>query len=351
MSQSNVQLQPSSSTGPPKLEGNGSRESSEFEFVMKNNQAAPNPLLMTSNQPSNVPTPSVVNPPIPASKSMASENSPTQPLKASGSGASIATLPQSASLPSNLDHTNVSTVVAESPPTPGMFGWVKGTGFLSKVVEKTKSVTENVITTLDPGMKEFIHSGGDIELVVASDKDDKIAPVREAFQKVFGHATVYGLPSKSVSIAEQPVGFASGKQAATERVSTLRKSGSVGPNTVILSVENFLYEVNDEIWIDISCLVLSDPSRKINLQSYSQPTNVDAKYISMLKDGTPENYPRQWSGFAVPIGQVMAEELNVPHSSWQEAVAGLHRRDLLFLAAQGMAGLYKRAIQAKVEQV
>ena len=41
----------------------------------------------------------------------------------------------------------------------GMFGWVKGSGFLSKVVEKTKTVTENVITTLDPQMKEFIHSG------------------------------------------------------------------------------------------------------------------------------------------------------------------------------------------------
>ena len=69
-------------------------------------------------------------------------------------------------------------MVAESPPAPGtdykyfitkcqifsvsgMFGWVKGSGFLSKVVEKTKSVTENVITTLDPQMKEFIHSGRD----------------------------------------------------------------------------------------------------------------------------------------------------------------------------------------------
>merc|ERR1711915_1074515 len=107
-------------------------------------------------------------------------------------------------------------------------------------------------TTLDPGMKEFIHSGGDIELVVASDKDDKIAPVREAFQKVFGHATVYGLPSKCVSIAEQPVGFASGKQAALERISSLRKSGAVAADAVLVSVENFLYEVNEDLWIDVS---------------------------------------------------------------------------------------------------
>ena len=139
----------------------------------------------------------------------------------------------------------MATVTAESPPTPGetrrqteqsieqlftilssgMFGWVKGSGFLSKVVEKTKSVTENVITTLDPQMKEFIHSGGDVEVVVTSDKEDKVGPIREAFQAVFGQATVYGLASKCVSIAEQPVGFASGKQAALERINSLRKSG------------------------------------------------------------------------------------------------------------------------------
>ena len=301
MSHTNIQLQ--AGAGPPKHEGNGgnggSRESSEFEFVMKNNQAASNPLLMTSNQPTMVPTPSIVNLPIqPTVKPQPPPPSYNpQPMP-------HPTLPQSTSLPSNLDQTNVATIVAESPPTPGMFGWVKGTGFLSKMVEKTKSVTENVITTLDPQMKEFIHSGGDVELIVASDKENKVGPIREAFQKVFGHATVYGLPSKSISIAEQPVGYASGKQAASERISTLRKSGSVGPNTVIISVENFLYEVNEEIWIDLSCLVLSDPLRKITLQSYSQPTNVDAKYIHLLKEGTPENYPRQWSGFAVPIGNI-----------------------------------------------
>ena len=33
-------------------------------------------------------------------------------------------------------------------------------------------------------------SGGDIEVIVASDKDAKVAPVREAFQNVFGNATV-----------------------------------------------------------------------------------------------------------------------------------------------------------------
>ena len=41
----------------------------------------------------------------------------------------------------------------------------------------------------------------------------------------------------------------------------------------------------------------------------------------------------------------------MPHPSWQEAVSGVHRRELLAQAARGLAGMYKRAIQAKIEEV
>ena len=47
-------------------------------------------------------------------------------------------------------------------------------------------------------MKEYIHSGGDVTVVVASDKEVKGQPVREAFQKVLGHATIYGIPAKVI---------------------------------------------------------------------------------------------------------------------------------------------------------
>ena len=51
-------------------------------------------------------------------------------------------------------------------------------------------------------MKEYIRSGGDVTVVVASDKEVKVQPVREAFQKVLGHATIYGVPSK-VSVSRK----------------------------------------------------------------------------------------------------------------------------------------------------
>ena len=45
-------------------------------------------------------------------------------------------------------------------------------------------------------MKEYIRSGGEVTVVVASDKEVKVQPVREAFQKVHGRATIFGIPSK-----------------------------------------------------------------------------------------------------------------------------------------------------------
>ena len=100
----------------------------------------------------------------------------------------------------------------------------------------------------------------------------------------------------------------------------------------MVSVENFLYEVNDEIWIDLSCLVLSDPHHKINLQTFSQPTNVEAGYVERLRAGTGDNYPKQWSGFAVTTGKHKQSETS-SNTTLSIAIncdfAHLRREDLL----------------------
>ena len=68
------------------------------------------------------------------------------------------------------------------------------------------------------------------------------------------------------------------------------------PQAVLVGVESFLYEVRqphlhhdgsdfpfpgqvtEEVWLDLACLVLEDPVRKISLQAYSQPTTVEARW-------------------------------------------------------------------------
>ena len=76
-----------------------------------------------------------------------------------------------------------------------IFGWVNKAadvsgGLLSKIGEKAMNSMDTLVTTLDPQMKEYIRNGGDVEILIASGKDDKVRPIREAFQTVFGRATL-----------------------------------------------------------------------------------------------------------------------------------------------------------------
>jgi non-canonical (house-cleaning) NTP pyrophosphatase len=38
-----------------------------------------------------------------------------------------------------------------------------------------------------------LDSGGDVNIIVTSDKESKVSAIRESFQKVFGRATVSGI--------------------------------------------------------------------------------------------------------------------------------------------------------------
>ena len=91
-------------------------------------------------------------------------------------------------------------------------------------------------------MSHILDSGGETEIVVASSNDDKVMSIREAFQSIFGRATVYGHHSQAKSIAAQPVGFENAELAAKERINSLR-SNEAFIDKVIVAVENFVVEL------------------------------------------------------------------------------------------------------------
>ncbi|GIY52457.1 protein PRRC1 [Caerostris darwini] len=227
----------------------------------------------------------------------------------------------------------------------GMWGWIKNAQFLNKVAEKAKNSVDSVITTLDPGMKEIINSGGDVSVVVASGNEAKISAVREAFQLVFGKATVQGVPVQASSIAPQPVGYSAGLKAAEERIGNLRQQGLLQGNHVLLAIENFITELTPDSWYDIGCLLLQDYTSGISLQVYTEAIPVSSHFVSQAKDQTPADYPLGWSGHAVTVGQIIASAFGVHHSEWHQALTGVSRREILFLAAKTIAGLYKAQLR------
>ncbi|KAK7080326.1 Protein prrc1 [Halocaridina rubra] len=233
--------------------------------------------------------------------------------------------------------------VGGGPPKPGWFGWIRGTvsNVSHKVAEKAKSSMDTMITTLDPQMKEFIHSGGDMDIVVASDKEVKVGAVREAFQHIFGKATVVGMAAQSGTVAAQPVGFAAALHSAEERINSLRASGRVHPQQPVVSVENFIVELTPDCWYDMGLLLLDDPGEDIILQTYTQVTPIPPEFVAKARTSTPDDYPLKDSGYAITVGQIASEALQIHHSMWQETLTGVPRRDLIVLAARTLAGLYK----------
>lgn len=89
-------------------------------------------------------------------------------------------------------------------------------------------------------------TGGDVNVIVSSGNEDKVSAVREAFQFVFGKATVQGVAVQSSSIAPQPVGFSAGLKAAEERINNLKQLGFSQDKQILVSIENFLAELTPD---------------------------------------------------------------------------------------------------------
>lgn len=101
-------------------------------------------------------------------------------------------------------------------------------------------------------------------------------------------------------------------------------------------------------WYDLGVLLLSDPSRGINLQMFTQMTPVPSSIVALAKDDTPVDYAHASSGYSVTIGSLMANNLHVHHSEWHEAYTGVSRRETLLIAAKSIAGIYKTSIASSV---
>ncbi|ELW68444.1 protein PRRC1 [Tupaia chinensis] len=229
----------------------------------------------------------------------------------------------------------------------GLWGFIKGVAgnpVVKSVLDKTKHSVESMITTLDPGMAPYIKSGGELDIVVTSNKEVKVAAVRDAFQEVFGLAVVVGEAGQS-NIAPQPVGYAAGLKGAQERIDSLRRNGVIHEKQTAVSVENFIAELLPDKWFDIGCLVVEDPVHGIHLETFTQATPVPLESVQQAQSLTPQDYNLRWSGLLVTVGEVLEKSLlNVSRTDWHAAFTGMSRRQMIYSAAKAIAGMYKQRL-------
>lgn len=235
-------------------------------------------------------------------------------------------------------------VAQEVAAGSGIWGFIKGVAgnpMVKTVLDKTKHSVESMITTLDPGMAPYIKSGGDLDIVVTSDKEVKVGAVRDAFQEVFGMAMVTGEASQS-NIAPQPVGYAAGVKGAQERIDSLRRTAIIHEKQPVVSVENFIAELFPDKWFDIGCLILDDPAYGIHIETFTQATPVPLEHVHQAQSLTPPDYSLRWSGLLVTVGEVLERNVpNVSRTDWHQAFTGMSRRQMIYSAAKALAGSYK----------
>ncbi|XP_032707849.1 protein PRRC1 [Lontra canadensis] len=229
----------------------------------------------------------------------------------------------------------------------GLWGFIKGVAgnpMVKSVLDKTKHSVESMITTLDPGMAPYIKSGGELDIVVTSNKEVKVAAVRDAFQEVFGLAVVIGEAGQS-NIAPQPVGYAAGLKGAQERIDSLRRAGVIHEKQTAVSVENFIAELLPDKWFDIGCLIVEDPVHGIHLETFTQATPVPLECVQQAQSLTPQDYSLRWSGLLVTVGEVLEKSLvNVTRTDWHLTFTGMSRRQMIYSAAKAIAGMYKQRL-------
>ncbi|XP_007123524.1 protein PRRC1 [Physeter macrocephalus] len=232
----------------------------------------------------------------------------------------------------------------------GLWGFIKGVAgnpMVKSVLDKTKHSVESMITTLDPGMAPYIKSGGELDIVVTSNKEVKVAAVRDAFQEVFGLAVVIGEAGQS-GIAPQPVGYAAGLKGAQERIDSLRRTGVIHEKQTAVSVENFIAELLPDKWFDIGCLIVEDPVHGIHLEAFTQATPVPLEFVQQAQSLTPQDYSLRWSGLLVTVGEVLEKSLlNVSRTDWHVTFTGMSRRQMIYSAAKAVAGMYKQRLSPR----
>ncbi|KAF3702441.1 Protein PRRC1 Proline-rich and coiled-coil-containing protein 1 Protein misty somites [Channa argus] len=246
--------------------------------------------------------------------------------------------------PEEQEDPRVSTDINTGGGIWGFFKGVAGNPVVKTVLDKTKHSVESMITTLDPGMAPYIKSGGDIDIVVTSDKEINVEAVREAFQEVFGMAMVTGEPGQS-NIAPQPVGYAAGVKGAQERIDSLRRAGVIHEKQPVVSLENFIAELFPDKWFDIGCLILEDPGHSIHIKVFTQATPVALEHVQQAQSLTPPDYSLRWSGLIVTVGEVLEQSLpNIKRTDWHQALTGMTHRQMIKSAATAVAGIYKQQL-------
>lgn len=281
-------------------------------------------------------------------------------------------VPQSNPPPGSSPQKSVVTKVKLSDEL-NVFDWLRTTDIINQIAEKARSSVDSVITILDPGMKEYLYSGGNINIMVISHSGSLISPVRDAFQSVFGRATV--IPTPTNSLTDYPIklalGFEQAISVARERIKRLRTDTSNVPQNQVIAVvqpslvsiyndpsptENIGSRQADEIiprWFLTYCILIEDPVLNLTINSHSQFIPLDDDIITQAAKESiyPTDFNDKHLGFSTSIDQLMSSKLQLYEAEdesndygclWLPKWSGNYETQIIHQLALSLANEYRR---------
>lgn len=291
--------------------------------------------------------------------------------------------PNNGAMPSNNGQNAHPDAVSLSPQKSAItkvtlsdelnvFYWTKTKEIINQIAEEAKSSVVTVLTTLDPGMKEYLYSGGSVNIIVISETECQVSPIRDSFQSAFGRATVnpasYTPPN---TIIDHPVRLACGLQEAAivaqEKIKKLRQdtSGVLPQNQVVVAVQPTLVpfgnttETNDNSndltsssWFSTYCMLIEDPVLNVTMKCFSQFIPIDSDVAKSAREAKfPENFPGKHLGFAVSLDELMSYKMKLDPISglgdeygcfWLRKWAGIYETQLIQQLSSTLAASYRR---------
>ncbi|VDN02248.1 unnamed protein product [Thelazia callipaeda] len=229
----------------------------------------------------------------------------------------------------------------------GMIQWFQQTlhqsEFLSKMASKAKSGLDSVLTTLDPGMRDFIEGNDVLYAFLLSEGNMRITEaIKQGLRQAFNELICDVSPAGSEAIINyQIIGHVSAWQRAKERLTTFRNETTLGSETVLIVVQPFLFQISD-YWFD-SSLILAQ-KEGIEVSVFTQATQIDSDVITVLKKHTPKGDLHD--SFATTVGYGYAELYGGDPNDWHQNILSFSSFELYRAAAFSLAANLKRILAA-----
>lgn len=285
------------------------------------------------------PTESTYNTPTYQPPPMLSNNYPTQHVAPDTYGGQ---------LNHNKDMYQVQTGVDEQGK--GIWQWIKNTvnkdwsEGAQNFKKQIKNATDSVLTTLDPGMEEYLKPV--INIGVASQNLSVLFGVKQGFSNAHGIAIVKGQHIVQDKSPLLPVGFEAGINAVNDMLHTLSNVNFEFPSEyLLLATHVFITELIPNQWSAMVCVGLKDPQRNFLLHTFSQPIPLPTECVTIAYNRTLQNVAEQFVGYDITIDE--AVKLHIPFTNekdWCSALTDIPLKHIISVVSQCLASDYKRYI-------